>query len=98
VAPLFEQGQSSGGRRRAYGAVYNDASAGRDWFRPLIPSSLIYAEGNYRSKIGLPSLLLESDTAFHHISFAHLVAVGTKSSLCVGRHVAPATPVSSEGR
>jgi hypothetical protein len=64
-------------------AVYNDVSVGHDWFRPLILSSLIYAEDNYRSKISLPSLLLDSDSAFHHISFAHLVARGERNPLFV---------------
>jgi len=64
-------------------AVDNDISVGRDWFRPLILSSLIYAEGNYRSKIGLPSLLGDGDTAFYHLSFAHLVARGERNPLFV---------------
>jgi hypothetical protein len=64
-------------------AVYNDVSVGRDWFRPLILSSLIYAEENYRSKIGLPSLLVDSDTALHHVSFVHLVARGERNPLFV---------------
>ena len=64
-------------------AVYNDVSVGHDWFRPLILSSLIYAEDNYRSKISLPSLLLDGDSAFHHISFAHLVARGERNPLFV---------------
>jgi hypothetical protein len=64
-------------------AVYKDVSAGRDWFRPLILSSLIYAEDNYRTKIGLPSLLREGDMAFHHVSFAHMVSRGERNPLFV---------------
>jgi hypothetical protein len=64
-----------------YRAVYDDVSVGRDWFRPLILSSLIYAEDNYRSKIGLPSLLADGDTAFYHSSFALLVARGERNPL-----------------
>lgn len=64
-------------------AVCNDTSVGRDWFRPLVLSSLIYAEDDYRSKIGLPSLLTDSDAAFHHVSFAHLVARGERNPLFV---------------
>jgi len=62
-------------------AVYEDVSTGRDWFRPLILSSLIAAEDDYRSKIGLPSLLTDSDTAFYHSSFALLVARGERNPL-----------------
>jgi hypothetical protein len=49
----------------------------------LILSSLIYAEDNYRLKIGLPSLFVNSDTAFDHISFVHLVARGERNPLFV---------------
>jgi hypothetical protein len=65
-------------------AVYKDLDKiGRDWFRPLILSSLIYAEDNYRSKIGLPSLLRDGDRAFYHISFAEIVARGEQNPLFV---------------
>jgi hypothetical protein len=49
-------------------------------FRPLILSSLINAEDNYRSKIGLPSLLADRE-AFYHLSFAVLVARGERNPL-----------------
>jgi len=62
-------------------AVYYDVPVGRDWFRPLILSSLICAEDNFRSKIGLPSLLADSNEAFYHATFAHLVARGEHNPL-----------------
>lgn len=63
-------------------AVYKDVSkAGRDWFKPMVLSSLISSEDNYRSKIGLPSLLTDPKAAFNHLSFPHLVARGETNPL-----------------
>jgi len=56
---------------------------GRDWYRPLILSSMIWAEDDYRSKIGLPSLLSDTSTAFYHLSFAELVRRGERNPLFV---------------
>jgi hypothetical protein len=62
-------------------AVYEDVPVGRDWFRPLILSSLIRAEDNYRTKIGLPSLLTDGDSAFYHSSLGALVSRGDRNPL-----------------
>jgi hypothetical protein len=51
-------------------ATYKDTdTVGRDWFRPLILSSIIYAEDNFRSKVCLPSLLDKGDSAFYPSRF-----------------------------
>jgi hypothetical protein len=63
-------------------ALYKDVSEhGRDWFRPLILSSMIYAEDDFRSKIALPSLLKDGDNSFYHVSFSHVVARGDRNPL-----------------
>ena len=61
--------------------VYNDEPRGRDWFRPLILSSLIHVEDCYRSKIGLPSLLGDPEAPFHHLALVFLVANGERNPL-----------------
>jgi hypothetical protein len=63
-------------------AVHRDVeTVGRDWFRPFILSALIHAVDKFRSKIGLPSLLLDGDTGrFYHVSFA-LVVRGDRNPL-----------------
>lgn len=62
--------------------VYKDVPEhGRDWFRPLILSCMIYAEDDFRSKIGLPSLLKDGDDRLYHVSFSRLVERGDRNPL-----------------
>jgi hypothetical protein len=43
----------------------------RDWFRPLVVSTLIVKEDDYRGKIGMPSLLRDNEP-FQHRAFGAL--------------------------
>jgi hypothetical protein len=49
-----------------------DGLKGRDWFRPMMVSMMIYKEDYYRGKIGMPSLLGEGES-FRHLAFGTLV-------------------------
>jgi hypothetical protein len=53
-------------------AVFHDGLKGRDWFRPMIVSTMIHMEDVYRGKIGMPSLLRERES-FMHLAFGSLV-------------------------
>jgi hypothetical protein len=62
--------------------LYRDVPEhGRDWFRPLILSCMIYAEDDFRSKIGFPSLLKDGDDRLYHVSFSRFVKRGDRNPL-----------------
>jgi hypothetical protein len=54
----------------------------KDWFKPLVKSTLIFAEQNHRSKLGLPSLCDEFGiAALEHMTFSNFVRDGHSQPL-----------------
>jgi hypothetical protein len=52
----------------------------RDWFPPLVQSSMIISESNYRKYLGLPSIATAIDTSFHS-SFIDMALNGEQDPL-----------------
>jgi hypothetical protein len=54
----------------------------KDWFKPLVKSTLIFAEQNHRQKLGLPSLCGEFGIeALEHMTFTNFVRDGDHQPL-----------------
>ncbi len=58
---------------------FDDIVKSKDWLRPFELSMMIWSEDQFRSKIGLPSLLGDSMDGFKHSTFMNLVVNGHKN-------------------